>query len=74
MNKGDFTEWLAFKKGENLAHEIFLTTSTFTQVEKYSLTDQVRRSSRSVCSNLAQVCPPLQIHQQREIFKPLGKE
>lgn len=66
MNKGDFTEWLAFRKGETLAHEIFLTTSAFTRVEKYSLTDQVRRSSGSVCSNLAEGhakrCDPRHFH------------
>lgn len=49
-----FTDWMAFQKGENLAHEIFLLSSTFAREEKYSLTDQIRRSSRSVCSNLAE--------------------
>ena len=49
-----FTDWLAFQKGENLAQAIFDVSSTFTRDEKYSLTDQIRRSSRSVCSNLAE--------------------
>ena len=34
--------------------EIFFTTKSFPSEEKYSLTDQIRRSSRSVCSNLAE--------------------
>lgn len=34
--------------------KIFEITKTFPSEEKYSLTDQVRRSSRSVCSNLAE--------------------
>ena len=34
--------------------KIFEITRTFPSEEKYSLTDQVRRSSRSVCSNLAE--------------------
>jgi four helix bundle protein len=41
---------LAFK----LAIEIFKLTKEFPKEEKYSLTDQIRRSSRSVCSNLAE--------------------
>jgi four helix bundle protein len=33
---------------------IFETTKAFPIEEKYSLTDQIRRSSRSVCANLAE--------------------
>ena len=33
---------------------IFLISKGFPVVEKYSLTDQIRRSSRSVCANLAE--------------------
>ena len=36
------------------ALEIHELTKTFPPEEKYSLTDQIRRSSRSVCSNLAE--------------------
>jgi four helix bundle protein len=36
------------------AMEIFHLTRNFPKEEKYSLTDQIRRSSRSVCSNLAE--------------------
>lgn len=36
------------------AHEIFKISKDFPQVEKYSLTDQIRRSSRSVCANIAE--------------------
>jgi four helix bundle protein len=36
------------------AMEIFAITKSFPKEEKYSLTDQVRRSSRSVCTNLAE--------------------
>lgn len=34
--------------------EIFVLTKSFPKEETYSLTDQIRRSSRSVCSNLAE--------------------
>ncbi|HNT67611.1 MAG TPA: four helix bundle protein [Syntrophorhabdaceae bacterium] len=33
---------------------IFEISKTFPKEERYSLTDQVRRSSRSVCANLAE--------------------
>ena len=36
------------------AMEIFEISKCFPPEEKYSLTDQVRRSSRSVCTNLAE--------------------
>ena len=36
------------------AMEIFQFTKKFPQEEKYSLVDQIRRSSRSICSNLAE--------------------
>jgi four helix bundle protein len=37
-----------------LAMQIFQESKSFQKGEQYSLTDQVRRSSRSVCSNLAE--------------------
>ncbi len=36
------------------AMEIFQITKDFPVEERYALTDQIRRSSRSVCSNLAE--------------------
>ena len=41
---------LAFK----CAMEIFQISKRFPNEERYSLTDQIRRASRSVCSNLAE--------------------
>ena len=37
-----------------LAQRIFELSKSFPREERYSLTDQVRRSSRSVCANLAE--------------------
>ena len=42
-------ETTVYKKAFELAMEIFKLSKSFPQEEKYSLTDQVRRSSRSVC-------------------------
>ena len=50
----DFRDLLAYKKAFALAMEIYKISKSFPKEEKYSLTDQIRRSSRSVCSNLAE--------------------
>ena len=49
-----FKELKVFKLAFSLAMEIFEITKDFPKEEKYSLTDQIRRSSRSVCSNMAE--------------------
>ena len=43
---------LVYQKAYVLAIEIFRTSKAWPPEEKYSLTDQVRRSSRGVCTNL----------------------
>ncbi len=43
-----------YKKAFNTAMEIFEISKGFPAEEKYSLIDQIRRSSRSVCANLAE--------------------
>jgi four helix bundle protein len=50
----DFKDLLAYKKAFNLAMEIFQLSKSFPKEEKYALTDQVRRSSRSVCASIAE--------------------
>jgi len=50
----DFKELLAYKKSFELVMEIFEISKFFPQEEKYSLTDQIRRSSRSVSANIAE--------------------
>ena len=44
----------AYKLAFESAMEIFEISKSFPKEERYSLTDQVRRSSRSVCTNLAE--------------------
>ena len=50
----DFKELLAYKKAFSLAMEIKKVSDSFPKDEKYALTDQIRRSSRSVCANIAE--------------------
>ncbi len=45
---------LAYQKGFELAMEIFELSKSFPKEEKYSLTDQIRRASRSTCANIAE--------------------
>ena len=51
---GNFKELLAYKKSYELAMDIFLLSKRYPAEERYSLTDQIRRSSRAVCTNLAE--------------------
>src|SRR6187401_2756105 len=45
-------ELTVYKKGFELAMAIFEVSKRFPTDERYSLTSQIRRSSRSVCLNL----------------------
>ena len=54
MAAGTFRDLTVYKKAFALAMEIFQITKTFPKEEQYSLTDQIRRSSRSVCSNVGE--------------------
>jgi len=49
-----YRDLIVFKKSYNLAMEIFKITKSFPLEEKFSLTDQIRRSSRSVTSNISE--------------------
>lgn len=51
---GTYKDLLAYKKAYALALKIHEITKHFPPEEKFSLTDQIRRSSRSVCANLAE--------------------
>jgi four helix bundle protein len=43
-----------YQRAFTAAMDIFELSKTFPKEETYSLTDQIRRSSRSVCANLAE--------------------
>ncbi len=51
---GKYTELIVYKKAYELALEIHKITHEFPKEERYSLCDQIRRSSKSVCANLAE--------------------
>jgi four helix bundle protein len=49
-----FRDLEVYKRAFSAAMEIFNLTRDFPKEEKYSLVDQIRRSSRSVCANLGE--------------------
>jgi four helix bundle protein len=49
-----YKELRVFQNAFEAAMKIFHLTKRFPPEEKYSMVDQVRRSSRSVCTNLAE--------------------
>ncbi len=54
MNSKGHKDLIVYKKAHHAAMEIFRETKSFPKEETYSLTDQIRRSSRCVCANIAE--------------------
>ena len=50
----DFKKLIAYQKSFDLGMAIYNISKSFPKEEKYSLTDQIRRSSRSVSANIAE--------------------
>jgi four helix bundle protein len=48
------TDLDVYQRAFAAAMKLFVLTQSFPAEERYSLTDQVRRSSRSICANLAE--------------------
>jgi four helix bundle protein len=48
------TDLTIYSKAFGVAMDVFKASKSFPKEELYSLTDQVRKSSRSVCANLAE--------------------
>src|SRR3990170_1839812 len=52
MQTNSATDLIVYQKAYALAMRIFGVSKRFPSEERYSLTDQIRRASRSVCANL----------------------
>ena len=48
------TELDVYNRAFSVAMRVFELSKNFPKEERYSLTDQIRRSSRSVCANIAE--------------------
>jgi four helix bundle protein len=51
---GDFRKLMVYQKAFENAMQIFEISKSFPDIERYSLTTQIRNSSRSICSNIAE--------------------
>ena len=49
-----FRDLLAYQKARELAQDVFEVSKRFPKEEMYSLTDQIRRSSRSIGAQIAE--------------------
>jgi len=54
MKIGSFRDLIVYQKAFDLQQQIFIVTKNFPKEELYSLTDQIRRSSRSIGANLCE--------------------
>jgi four helix bundle protein len=54
MKIRDHRDLTVYQNAFTAAHEVYVLTKTFPSDERFSLTDQVRRSSRSVGSNITE--------------------
>lgn len=54
MAIGHFRELRVYQIAFETAMQIFELSKTWPKEERYALTDQIRRSSRSVCANIAE--------------------
>jgi len=49
-----FRDLLVYQKARELQNEVFLISRAFPREEKFALSDQIRRSSRSIGANIAE--------------------
>ncbi len=54
MSYGSLRDLKVYQLAFDQAMEIYQTSKKFPKEEQYALTDQIRRSSRAVCSNLGE--------------------
>ena len=56
-NYQGFKDLIVYQNSFKLLMEVFEITKKFPKEEKYALTDQIRRSSRSIGANIAEAWP-----------------
>ncbi len=54
MQISHFTQLIVYQKSRSLAARVFLVSRSWPKEERYSLTDQIRRSARSIGANIAE--------------------
>ncbi|MHC4599781.1 MAG: four helix bundle protein [Planctomycetota bacterium] len=64
-----FTELEVFKNAYGASQEIFKISKEYPEEEKYSLTSQIRKSTRSVCANIAEACRKRRYYEKHFVSK-----
>jgi four helix bundle protein len=54
MSLQGYKDLIVYQKAYKVAMEVYKASTKFPKEETYSLTDQIRRSSRSICTNLGE--------------------
>ena len=70
----DFTELEVYKLSFEAAMQIYDLSKKWPQDEKYSLINQIRRSSRSVCSNIAEAWRKMTEQEDKERMLKVQKK
>ena len=65
-----FRDLRVYQAAFELQQEVFRVSKYFPKEEMFSLTDQIRRSSRAIGANLAEACPP-SVLRHPVFFRPL---
>jgi four helix bundle protein len=58
MHAKSFRDLIVYQKTKSVSRDIFELSKTFPKEETYSLTDQIRRSSRSIGAQIAEAWLP----------------
>lgn len=54
MKEGNHRDLLVYQRAYKSSLEIYKKSASFPREERYAITDQIRRSSSSVCANIAE--------------------
>ena len=58
INAKSFRDLIVYQKAKAVSRKIFELTKSFPKEETYSMTDQIRRSSRSIGAQIAEAWLP----------------
>ena len=58
MHANSFRDLIVYQKAKSVSRLIFELSKSFPKEETYSLTDQIRRSSRSIGAQIAEAWLP----------------
>ena len=69
MHTFSFEKLEAWKKSRSLTRELYVLTASFPKSEQYGLSNQIRRASVSICSNLAEGSSRRSLKEQNQFYQ-----